>query len=66
MPWSSVRFEADREGLEDDELLRQLQERDPKKAQSLMQPVIRAFDDYTKDATVLRKARRKLLLALGS
>ena len=29
-----------------------------------MQPVIRA-DDYTKDA-VLRKARRKLLLALGS
>ncbi len=65
-PWSSVRFEAHREGLEDYELLRQLQERDPKKAQRLMQPVIRAFDDYTKDATVLRKARRKLLLALGS
>jgi hypothetical protein len=64
-PWSSVRFEAHREGLEDLELLQILQARDPARGRAILKPVIRAFDDYTKDAAVLRAARRKLLQALS-
>ena len=64
-PWSSVRFESHREGLEDLELLQILQARHPLRARALMRPVIRGFDDYTKDAAVLRAARRKLLQALS-
>jgi hypothetical protein len=63
-PWSSVRFESHREGFEDLELLRQLQSANPGKARAVIQPVIRGFDDYTKDASVLRAARKKLLQAL--
>ena len=65
-PWSSARFEAHREGMEDFELLRLLQARNPAKAEAIMRPVIRGFDDYTKDARVLRAARRKLLQALSA
>lgn len=64
-PWSSVRFEAHREGFEDLELLRLLQARHPARARALMRPVIRGFDDYTKDPAVLRAARRRLLQAVG-
>jgi len=64
-PWSSVRFEAHREGFEDLELLRILQARHPARARAILQPVIRGFDDYTKDAAVLRAARRRLLQAIG-
>ncbi len=64
-PWSGVRFEAQREGLEDLELLRLLQARQPAKAKAILRSVIRGFDDYTKDARVLRAARRKLLQELS-
>jgi len=63
-PWSGLRFEAQREGIEDLELLRLLQKRDPGRARSIVRRVIRAFDDYTKDVKVLRRARRDLLKAL--
>jgi len=59
-PWSSVRLEAQREGVEDYELLRRL---DPARAQALIEPVLRGFDDYTKDAAAFRAARRALLEA---
>jgi len=61
-PWSSVRFEAQREGCEDYELLRLLS---PETAQQVLAPVIRAFDDYTKDVAVFRAARKALLKALS-
>ena len=64
-PWSSVRFEAQREGIEDFELLRLLEQRAPALAESLLRSVIRGFDDYTKDVVVLRAARRKLLQNLA-
>lgn len=60
-PWSSVRFESQREGLEDFELLKLLEQRHPKKAQALVRSVIRGFDDYTKNVAAFRAARGKLL-----
>ena len=56
-----MRFEAQREGLEDLELLRVLQQTKPRQAASLVRSVIRGFDDYTKDLRVFRAARRRLL-----
>ncbi|MFH1568112.1 MAG: DUF4091 domain-containing protein, partial [Gemmatimonadota bacterium] len=64
-PWSSLRLEAQREGLEDYELLRQLRERDPRRATAVTRKAIRAFDQYTKDTRTFRRARRALLEALG-
>lgn len=60
-PWSSLRFESQREGLEDLELLRRLQRQRPEQAQALLQSVIRGLDDYTTDVAVFRAARLKLL-----
>ena len=64
-PWSSVRFESQREGIEDLELLRQLEQRRLRQAAALVASVIRGFDDYTKDVAVLRAARRTLLQLLA-
>ncbi|MFC1452950.1 DUF4091 domain-containing protein [Verrucomicrobiota bacterium] len=64
-PWSSVRLEAQREGFEDYELLRELRNRDPKAAHRLVRRVIRSFDSYTKKTETLRSARRGLLQALS-
>lgn len=60
-PWSSVRFESQREGLEDLELLRRLEQKNPRQASAIIKSVIRGFDDYTKDVAHFRAARRKLL-----
>ena len=61
-PWSSLRLEAQREGFEDYELLRQLKSKDPAKADAVIQQALRAFDDYTKDVKVYRTAKRTLLV----
>ena len=63
-PWSSLRLEAQREGIEDYELLQQLKQRDPEQAQAIIRKVIRGFDQYTKKAQTLRNARRTVLQAL--
>ena len=60
-PWSSVRFESQREGVEDLELLRIQEQKRPKQTSALVRSVIRGFDDYTKDVPAFRAARRKLL-----
>ena len=62
-PWSSVRFEAQREGLEDYELLKRLgaSEAGRNARPTIVRKVLRAFDDYTKDVRTLRAARRALL-----
>ena len=64
-PWSSLRLEAQREGFEDYELLRRLRERDGRAASAIIRPVLRAFDNYTKNVTTFRAARRRLLEALA-
>jgi len=63
-PWSSLRFEAQREGFEDYELLKRLQARRPRRAATILAKAIRKFDDYTKDVRVFRAARKAMLDAL--
>ena len=63
-PLSGVRFEAQRIGMEDGELLRVLKSRDPDKAAAIIDRVFRAFDDYAKDVGAYRAAKRDLLKAL--
>jgi len=63
-PWSSLRLEAQREGCEDYELLRRLQEQNPKAATTIIRRAIRAFDKCTKDVKTFRAARKALLEAV--
>lgn len=63
-PWSSVRFEAAREGFEDWELLHLLARAKLPAAQRIVAGVIRnLYGGYTRDPGVLRAARRSLLAA---
>lgn len=62
-PWSGLRFEAHRIGLEDHELLKQLKQRNPAAAERIVRRVIRSFDDYTKDPATYRVAKKELLEA---
>ncbi len=64
-PWSSVRLEAQREGFEDYELLRLLRAKNAKRAEAIIAKAFTAFDRYTKDAAVLRAARREVFKALA-
>ena len=64
-PWSSVRFEAQREGIEDHELLKALRMRDARAATGIIRRALRAFDDYTKDVKMFRAARNALLEKLN-
>ncbi len=64
-PWSSLRFEAHRIGLEDRELLEQLKMRDSAKAGKIVRRVIRGFDDYNKNPAVYRVAKKELLESLA-
>jgi len=61
-PWSSLRLEAQREGMEDLELLRRLTARaGAAGVKAVIRKAIRHFDDYTKDVSVFRAARGRLL-----
>jgi hypothetical protein len=62
-PWSSVRLEAQREGFEDYEMLTELGWDRVREGLAIVRPVLRGFDRYTKDVTVLREARRRLYAA---
>jgi hypothetical protein len=64
-PWSSLRLEAQREGLEDYELLKLLRARSPKRADAIIRRVVRGFGSYTKDVKTFRSARRALLRTLS-
>jgi len=63
-PWSSVRLEAQREGLEDCELLRRLQRDRSRSAKAVLARAIRSFTDYTTSAADFRAARGALLKAM--
>jgi len=64
-PWSSLRLEAQREGLEDCELLRMLRRRDAEAADKLVREVVTGFGEYTLDLAKFRATRRRLLAALS-
>ena len=63
-PWSSTRFEAQRIGFEDRELLRQLEARDPARCRRLIASVFRGYDDYETEVGAYRFAKRRLLEAV--
>ncbi len=63
-PWSGLRLEAHREGMEDYQLLRELTKINPEKATQITRKAIKAFDNYTKDLKKFRRIRKSLLLAL--
>lgn len=58
---SSIRFEAMREGIEDYELLRVLEARDPEKARALARKAIPALTDYIRDVPEFRRLQADLL-----
>ena len=64
-PLSGQRFEAQRIGMEDAELLRLLAAHDPARTQAIIARVFRAFDDYETDLAAYRAAKRELLIALS-
>lgn len=59
-PWSSLRLEAHREGMEDIELLRRLRESDPAACRRIVRPVVRDCWHYSKDIVTLEAARKKM------
>jgi hypothetical protein len=63
-PWSGLRFEAQRIGMEDAELLRMLKRRDAERAGRITAKVFRAYDDYETKIEVYRGAKLELLSAL--
>lgn len=60
-PWRSLRFEAQRGGAEDCELLRLLQQTEPEEVKALTEQVCASSTRYTADGGVLLAARRRML-----
>lgn len=60
-PWPSLRYEAQKCGAEDYELLMQAAEKDPNGTDALIKTVCSDFSTYTKEGSVLAHAHRELL-----
>jgi len=61
-PWSSMRFEAQREGWEDHALLMMARKRlGPEQFDKLVSKTVRGFSDFTDDPTTFRRQYRTLL-----
>ncbi len=60
---SSIRFEAEREGIEDYELLHALAATDPEKARQLAAKAIPGLTDYIRDVAGFRRLQAELLKA---
>jgi len=65
-PHDSIRWEMQREGLQDYELLRWLAAGNPRQAHAIASRLIKGFDDYQTDPTAFRAARRVLLKAVSA
>ncbi len=63
-PLSSIRFEAMRDGIEDYELLKLLETRNPNLAHEIATSVVRTATDYTLDPDEFRSIREKMISAL--
>ncbi len=63
-PMSSIRLEAMRDGIEDYELLRLLEKKNPRLAREICDSTVRSLTDYTLAPAEFRKARGRLLAAL--
>lgn len=65
-PLSSIRQEAMRDGIEDYELLKLLEKKNPKLAREICDSVVRSLTDYSLDPAEFRKARARLIDELES
>ncbi len=63
-PLSSIRLEAMRDGIEDYELLRLLDNKDPKRAREICDSIVHSLTGYSLDPTAFRKARARLIQGL--
>ena len=63
--YSSIRFEAMRDGIFDYELLRMLEKIDPEKAKSFANDIVPDFDRYDEDIVYFRNTRKQLLELLS-
>lgn len=63
--FSSIRYEAMREGIEDYEMLRALKAKNPAAADELGRDAIKSFTDYVRDPATFRKLERRLLEGLS-
>lgn len=63
--YSSIRLEAMRDGIDDYELLKKLQEKDPAEAQAIVSEVIFDFDSYDSETHHFREMRKRLLESLS-
>jgi hypothetical protein len=62
---SSIRLEAMREGIEDYELLRALQSKNPAQSERVARSAISSFTEYVRDPAEFRRIERSLLQAAG-
>ncbi len=62
-PWPSMRYEAQRGGAEDFELLRRLEQKAPEQAKSLVRRLCTSFREYNTSAEVFEATRGLLLKA---
>jgi len=60
---SSIRFETMRSGIEDYEILKALEARDPAAAKAIAASAVSSFTEYVRDAAAFRKIEQKLLQA---
>ena len=58
--YSSIRFEAMRDGIDDYQLLKMIEEKDPAKAKGFANNMILGFDHYDNSASYFRKCRRQM------
>jgi hypothetical protein len=64
--YSSIRLETMREGIEDYELLRMLQQKNPAAAEQLSLAAIKSFTEYVRDPAKFREVERQLLRAASN
>lgn len=63
--YTSIRFEAMRDGIYDYELLKMLEQKDPAKAKNIADELILDFNDYDNSILYFRQKRKQLLEALA-
>lgn len=63
--YRSIRFDAQRDGIADFNLLKMLSRKDPEKAKAYCDRMIYSFDSYNTDVLTFRENRRNLLKALS-
>ena len=59
--YSSIRFETMRDGIDDYQLLKMVEKKNPEKSKEFVDSLILNFDDYDNSVTYFRKIRKQIL-----